>query len=480
MASTRHTERSTGPPLVDAARRAIRRFALLDGGEGVVVGVSGGQDSVALLDVLATLAPEFDLRLHVAHLNHGLRGEAADADAEYVRELATGLGLPATVERRDVAHMAAREGRSVEAIGREVRYTFLEAVRTRNGLDVIAVGHTASDRAETLLMNLLRGAGTGGLGSLQARRGRVVRPLILATRQDTESHCRSGGLAFRRDEMNLDTDYLRVRIREELLPLLEASYQPRVAEALARTAQILAEDGQLLGDLAGRRLADVLLERQADALALDMAALRDDPRGLVRHVLREAARQVKGDLRDIGFAHWDDAAELVRSGQTGSRVELPGGLSFEVSYDRLLVLAPRPAQRPGQTAVRFEAPGEARSETLGVVVRATIVPRRQLKRPTRARRRADLDLAAAGTHLVLRGPRPGDRFRPLGMDGEKKLQDFFVDAKVPRDQRAYVPIVARADGAILWVAGHRIDDRARLTRRSEWVLRLSAEPLPAR
>ncbi|MFQ6130714.1 MAG: tRNA lysidine(34) synthetase TilS [Armatimonadota bacterium] len=466
-------------PLVAAVRRTVDRFGLLTAGEGLVVGVSGGQDSVALLDVLCALAGELGLRLHVAHLNHGLRGAQADEDEQFVRQLAVDLGLPCTTRRREVGGLAREWGLSVEVAGRQARYQLFEQARQEQELDKIAVGHTATDRAETLLINLLRGTGLDGLASIPAQRGRVVRPLILATRQDTADHCRSRGLRYRRDPSNVDVDHLRARLREELLPLLEREYQPRAGEALARAAELVADDAELLRELARARYEQVA-QRSGDEVRLGIGGLLSSPAALRRRIVRQAVRDLTGELTDLGLGHCEAALELARAGQTGKRAELPGSVVAEVSYDALVLRAAEVEAEPGAVEEWLRVPGRLTSEALGIVLEAEVLCREGLSAPLDEWGRADLDYDRAGSELVVRNWRPGDRFQPLGMSGEKKLQDFFVDAKVPRRGRARVPLVAQPNGRILWVVGHRIDERAKIGENTTSVLRLSVEPVAER
>jgi len=461
-------------PLLACVWRAVDRFGLLGPGEGLVVGVSGGQDSVALLDVLRVLRRDLGLRLHVAHLNHGLRGAQADEDEAFVRQLAAEWGEPFTAERCEVGRIARERGLSVAEAGRQVRYDLFERVRQAEQLDKIAVGHTATDRAETLLMNLLRGAGVDGLASIPPQRGRVVRPLILATRQETEGHCRRRGLSFRRDPSNDDVEHLRAKVRAQLIPLLEREYQPRAGAALARAAELLGADAEFLSDLA-RAQYQQLAERGGEELSLDLEGLLSSPLALRRRVVREAVRELRGEVADLGLEHCDAVLDLAREAQTGKALELPGGVSAEVSYGRLLVRSGGGLRESERIEETLSVPGRLVSQALGIALEAEVVPREALAAPADEPGLADLDYEQAGSQLVVRNWRPGDRFRPLGMAGEKKLQDFFVDAKVPRRQRARVPLIAQPNGRILWVVGHRIDERVRIGENTTKVLRLTVE-----
>jgi tRNA(Ile)-lysidine synthase len=463
--------------LVERAEEAIGRFGLLSGGEAVLVAVSGGQDSVALFDVLRQLAPAMRLRLAIAHLHHGLRGAEADGDEALVRRLAESAGAAFRARRLDVPALARESGRSFEEAGREARYEFFESVRRELGADVVALGHTASDRAETLLMNLLRGTGLDGLGSIPPKRGHIVRPLILATREETLAHCRRKGLELAVDRTNLAPGHLRNKVRLELLPLLERKYVRGAAAHIARAAELAHEEAQLLGELALQALSEASVESGPGHITLDLGAVGSMPEGLARRVLREAIRATSGDVRDLQYNHVRDIMRLIKGGRTGASLGLPGGVTVERTYGEVRIARHRAVEpSPGSVEVRLPLAGEVAVPALGVRVRSEVHDGKPEALP-RGKSQATVDANAAGEALVVRNWRPGDRFCPLGLGGEKKLQDFFVDAKVPRAERTRVPIVARADGRIIWVVGHRLDEQAKVLASTSRVLVLTASPL---
>jgi tRNA(Ile)-lysidine synthase len=460
--------------LVEKAEEAIRRFGLLSGREGILVGVSGGQDSVALFDVLAQLAPSMELRLAVAHVHHGLRGAEADQDQALTERLASSAGIPCRCRRIDVPAMARASGKSFEEAGREVRYEFFEEVRRELNADVIAVGHTASDRAETLVMNLLRGAGLDGLGSIPPKRGRIVRPLILATRQETQEHCRRRDLEYRIDRTNLEPESLRNKVRLELLPLLEREYAGGAAAHIARAAELAHEEVQVLRDVAADALEGATVESAPGRLMLELARLDAMPEALAGRVIREAIRVASGDVRDLRYNHVRDIVCLIKWGRTGARLVLPGDVSVERGYEELTITqGGAESAEPGQVSAPLPVPGEVTLPALGVHVRGELRDA-EGEAVAKGKCTATVDATEAGQALVVRNWRPGDRFRPLGLGGEKKLQDFFVDSKVPRAERSRVPIVARSDGRIVWVVGHRVDERAKVSPTTSRIIVLTA------
>lgn len=447
-------------------RAAVKRYQLLEAGDRVLVAVSGGQDSVALATLLAELKQDLQLdHLVIGHLHHGLRGAAADADQTAVAALANSLGCGFVAARVEVGRLAQERRVGVEVAGREARYAFLREAAESHHCTKVALGHTATDRAETLLMNLMRGAGLRGLASIPPRRGIFVRPLILATRQDTADFCRSRGLRVGEDSYNRDLAYRRNRLRLELVPQLEAQYGPGVEAALCRAA----ENAWLELEWTEPLVAETC-QRCSAGGALRAAEVGALAPGLRQRVLRHFLERAGLCARDITADGWEALSELVARNQTGKRVELGPGLSVCLEYGLLQIDSPAPGPSWDQE-VLLPVPGQVCLPD-GCSVSAEVVTG---EAPVSGPGVAVLDADRAGPELRLRLARPGDRFVPAGMRGHKKLQDYFVDAKVPRAQRR--PLVVLARGEILWVVGHRLAETARpseMTRRF-LVVRVSGE-----
>jgi len=474
--------------LADVLRRVrhtTEKYGLLDPGDGVVVGVSGGPDSLCLLQVLLHLRDEYDLRLHVAHLHHGARGVDADADAEFVAALAAEWEVPVTVERRDVPSLAREHGLAFEEAARRVRYAFLAQAAERTGAGKIAVGHNADDQAETVLMHFLRGAGLAGLRGMlpvtlladyrmldpflrqPVPAVSLIRPLLEVPRVEIERYCEDHHLVPRFDRSNLDTTYFRNRLRHELLPLLE-SYNPNVRARLCHTAAVVAADYELLAQMREQAWADVVVEEREEGVVFDRAAWQALPVALQRAVLRRAAYRLRKTLRDVDFVHVEGARWVGLAGETGAQATLPRGLTLTVGYD-ILTLGdtgevslqpdepllwsdqPLPVQLPGAT----ELPGSEwmlRAEVLeewdATQVAANPDPWT-----------AYLDADALAGPLVVRPRSRGDRFQPQGMGGHRvKLSAFLINRKVPRTWRDHVPLLVTGE-QIAWVCGHRTGER---------------------
>jgi tRNA(Ile)-lysidine synthase len=472
------------PVLTERVCRTIERHRLLPPGARVLVAASGGADSTALVFLLTALVPRLGIELAgLAHFNHSTRGPASDEDERFCRGLAERLSLPFVAERGDV-RAAARETRtSVEDAGRRLRYAFLDRACEGLAASHVAVGHTRDDQAETLLLNLARGAGTRGLGGMAPARGRIVRPLLGCSHVELVAWLDARGLAFREDESNRDRQFARNRLRHEVMPAFEGAF-PGAARALARAAGLARADADYLDLLAGEALLAVGRGGEG-RLVLDAAALRQMPPALARRVTRLAL--VRGSQgRFVGVEQAERLLDLLSGARRGP-LSFPG-LQAALSGFELVLTTRRGRGSPGEEVSRAPAgtscpaalsiPGEV---LLGDGLRVSSDVRSTRPTPEELRGMADPMTAFvdAGrfTRLAVRCRQPGDRFRPLGLAGRKTLQDFFVDRKVPRGERGRIPLVVDGDDRIVWVAGYAVSEDFRVSEatRAVVILKLRGE-----
>lgn len=461
------------------------RHRLLQPGDRVVVAVSGGPDSLALLYALHALRARLGIDLHVAHLNHRLR-RAASAEARFVAQTAESLGLACSIEAVDVRALQRETGLGLEHAARRARYQFFARVAAAVGAAKVATAHTADDNVETVLMNLLRGGGTDGLAGipplrplLQAGEAEpdapvwVVRPLIETWRAAVEAYCRARALQPREDRSNRSRAFLRNRVRLDLLPYLERHYGESVKANVARLSEIARPEVAYLERVATTAL-DELATPIDDGIELSARALHALDLAVRRRVVRQALRRVKGDPLEIGFREIERVLNAAASaGDT--QFDLPGPVRVARRGDRLRLFRPRTtAAAPfGQRALAL--PGETPAPDGGTLT-AAVIARPAGFAPARVRRAREvfLDADALAPPLNVRAWQPGDRFAPLGMAQHKTLQDLFIDAGVPAAQRECVPLVTDAQG-IVWVAGVEIAHRARVTESTCRLLRLHWE-----
>ena len=470
---------------ISALESRIRAF-ILDHGlahnpRPLVLGVSGGPDSLSLLHSLHRLSPDLGLSLHVAHFNHGLRADASDADADFVASQTETLGLRFSTAKEYVKSRAKGHSRSLEEQARDARYDFLARVAHEQNASGIAVAHTADDQAETVLMHLIRGTGLRGLRGMfpvvetQSVSGldlKLLRPLLSVSRQQTEDYCRVLGFEPRIDHTNLIPETLRNRIRLELLPMLRES-NPRFSDALLRLADSASLDLSFIESRVAEIWPDAVEEMPED-LSISRSKLSEVHPALRRRVLSQALESVSGGPLDIEEVHVT-SLETLLTRDTGSELDLPKSVRASLGYDHVTLTktsTPPPTPFPER-----EQPIAVPGETLlpGWRITATIEEAASCEHTTNPYS-ALFDMDRLPEPVTVRRRRDGDRFTPLGMSGSKKLQDFLTDTKVPKTHRDSIPILLAGD-KIIWLVGHRPADHAKLTPTTLHTLCLTFEPV---
>ncbi|MGH2594229.1 MAG: tRNA lysidine(34) synthetase TilS [Anaerolineae bacterium] len=472
-------------------RRAISQHYLLPHGETVIVGVSGGPDSLCLLHALLALRDEFGCDLHVAHLNHQLRGADADADAHFVSDLATRWQLPSTIGARDVAALAREHKLSIEEAARQARYAFLAEVAEAHHSNTIAVAHNADDQAESVLMHFLRGSGPLGLRGMLPKSEIsdlrfLIRPLLSVPRAEVERYCREYDLQPRFDLSNLDTTFFRNRLRHELLPLLE-TYNPNIRQVLRRTAEVIAAEVEALRDVAENAWGATIVSESDDAITLNLIAWRSLPVAMQRATLREAIRRLRPSLRNVNFVHIEDAVLHLKVARTGARVTLPQRMMLRVDYETFTIadaarepdlpdwplLPMRQASKDASLHLEINVPGITLlpgSDWLLEAMHLAAWDDGVFTHPDPWR--AYLDADTAGPDLWIRARAHSDVFHPQGMPSPLRLRDWMTNTKIPQHVRDRLPLIVAKD-QIAWVAGFRVGQPFLVTPDTRRVLVLS-------
>jgi len=486
----------------------IQTHGLISRGDSVLAAVSGGPDSVALLNALASLSSELGFRLSAAHLNHGLRPEAPEEE-RFVLAACERLGLECAVGRADARSFASESGCSLEEAARELRHEFLAEQAEGGAGDRgtghrkarVALGHTLDDQAETVMMRLIRGAGVRGLSAMRpvsergASRGSApgalfIRPLLSSTRQEVLEFLRSGDIAYVEDASNLDQTFLRNRVRHELLALLKERYNPAIVEVLGSQAELLNHADDYLTLAARRAYEECVSAESAERIELELAHLRAYHVCIQGYVLREAFFRLCGTLKDVAFSHIASLSKLASAGKSGDWVDLPHGAAATLEGTKL-VLGRKAALRSDEARQReFSVQHEPGSRTwlpeLPLGVESRLLKKEDLKEGTGAATNhaaaggpgtdsggpaseVFFDLGALSLPLVLRSLRPGDRISPFGMQGSKKVQDLLVDMKVPRHARRNLAALCDGSG-MLWLIGVRRGSAAPVKDSTELVL----------
>jgi len=468
--------------ILSTVRQTIATHRMLATGDSVLIAVSGGPDSVTLAHVLHTLAPEYRLRLAIAHLNHGLRKIESDRDADFVADCARGLGFPCYTEKKDVRRFQQSDHLSLEEAARKIRYGFFNEIATRYGFNKIAIGHHSNDNAELVLMNLLRGSGPLGLsGIVPVRDGKIIRPLINLKRYDIIEYITEKKIHFVIDASNADLSFRRNRIRHHLIPELEKSYNSGIIETLNRLGTIMRAEDQWFENMLAEEFNQCVTIKGPEAVSLDLGRFKDLATAAKRRIMRKAILSVKKDLRRITLLHIDDVLALIDKSPGVGCLNLPAEIQIVLKDTDLTInkgnrLFPVRSDRTAEPPVigyeyTVSGPGVLFIKETGATVKLVEIAVDDVPGfNTVGNDRAFLDMDSVQFPLVVRNPRPGDRFSPLGVNGSQKVKKYFIDNKIPGPQRRICPLLLSGD-KIIWVAGHRIDNCVKVVSATRRILK---------
>jgi tRNA(Ile)-lysidine synthase len=462
--------------MIRKVKEAIEMNHLLRQGDKVVVAVSGGCDSIALLTVLEMLSDEYRLSLIVAHINHGLRENAA-YEEEFVRGIAEEMGVLFECKSLDVRSLRKGTGKSIEEIGREVRYDFLKDVANRHGAQRIALGHNSDDQTETVLMNFLRGSGPPGLrGMLPERDSFYIRPLLGVTRDEIISFLESRELPFVTDSSNTDPAYLRNRIRHSLIPELKARYNPALEESIKNMAEIMRLEDDYMNGVTSKILSEWGLMDAAGEIRISIHALAEYHEAIQKRIMKRLLERLTTNSQGIGQTHIKAALNLVYSDHPAAYIDLPCNIGVRREYDALVIFKRKRSEkdvlkkRYHDLCYEVTLPGSVRMEELGKKMIFEFVEG-AIDIKSNARNTAFMDYERISLPLVIRTVRPGDRIQPLGMKGMKKIKAVFIDEKIALQERRRIPLLIDQE-AVLWIAGLRLSERVKITKKTRYILRV--------
>jgi tRNA(Ile)-lysidine synthase len=455
-------------PLKQLAFQFKEKNRLMRQADHILAAVSGGPDSVCLLSLLIDLKDALGLsRITVAHFDHRLRGAESDQDLEFVGSLAHREGLDFVFSRADVGAFARKEKLSIEMAARELRRAFFFKTAAELKADKIALGHTADDQAEEVLLRILRGTGPGGIQAMSpATDERIIRPLLFATRAAILKYLGENGREFRSDSSNFVSSCQRNFLRLKVFPLLKEAFNPRIALTITRCADLAREEESWWKPQIEKLWGELRLEQSSKGCALDVERLAGLHPALLRRVLRYGISSVKGNLSGVSLVHLQALMGLVLSGKQGKSVEIPGKIEATILGAKLLISLGSPCPELPRGPLLIEAAGSfvfagKRFELCFADAKGSL--------PDGGAFAALMDAQKLRWPLQLRFRRPGDRFHPLGMEGAKKLKDFFIDCKIPRQERESVPLLCDED-KIGWVAGMRLDQRVKVDSNTSQIL----------
>ena len=457
-------------PIEKKALLTILEHRMVNSGDKIVVAVSGGPDSVCLLKILFQLQRWLNISLIVAHLNHGLRPKEDERETEFVANLSRSLNLTLAYDKAD--NLTKAHGSSIEEKARKIRYQFLEKVLDEYHAQKVALGHNMNDQAETVLMHLLRGTGPTGLSGIPPiRQKRFIRPLIDITRDEIHTYLKQKDISFMMDSSNLEKRYLRNKLRLELIPLL-LNYQPRLIEHLGELASLCRQEDQFMEEEAKKGLQMVTLDSSGHSLELSLDTFKGLSTPLRYRILRQAIKQVKGDLRRIDIGHIKAIIDLADSVRPQIRMNLPEDLMVKRIYDRLRFSLGTEIETE-DFSYHIKDSGVFKIPEINQTLSLEEIPKEDFS-SSPSPNEAFLDLDRLKWPLRVRNFRAGDKFIPFGLNGFKKVKDVFIDNKIPSEERKRIPILEDCN-EIVWLSGIRIDNRYRIRQRTKRILRCKIE-----
>lgn len=454
--------------------QSIKQQHIIKPHDCLVVGLSGGPDSVCLLHALSQLKKTMPLTLYAAHLNHNLRGMDANQDAGFAMAFSKQLGIHCIVKSEQVEEVAKREKLSIEAAARQCRYNFLEEVANKIGADKIAVAHHLNDQAETLLLHLLRGSGLTGLVGMVQQRERIIRPLLKIRREEILRYCEEHQLTYCHDATNDEPVVMRNRVRLELIPLME-TYNPEVVKALGRTAALLERDEEALNTLSEEAWAQCSRQDQKDTF--ETHSLKNLPDAILSRVIRRIWRSQTETNHTLQLVHVEQVMKAVRTSLGEKHFQLPGGVTLTVTREELVCrgIKDECVTKPAMPPVVIRDQGTTwlpqNRGSIRVLRRKAVFPLALSDNPYRQVLAAD----SLKKDLILRHRRQGEYWEPLGLGGKKSLKKTLMEMKIPRDERDQQLLLCHGD-QVMWVIGSGISERVRVTDETKEVLVIDYDP----
>jgi len=444
---------------------------MVKSGDRIVVAVSGGPDSVCLLNILFQLRKSLNASLITAHLDHGLRPNEDEKETEFVADLARRLNLALAYGK--VNNLTEAHGTSIEEKAREKRYQFLTKVLYEHHAQKVALGHNMNDQAETVIMHILRGTGPTGLSGIPPiRENRFIRPLINITSDEIHTYLKQKDMPFMVDSSNLEKKYLRNKIRLELIPIL-LKYQPRLIEHLGELAFLCGQENQFMEEEARKGLQTMILDSSEHSLDLSLTTFKNFSIPLQYRIIRQAIKRIKGNLRRIDIGHIKAVMDLANNSRPQIKINLPENLIIKKIYARLRFSLGVEIET-GDFSYHIKNMGRFQIQEINQTISLAEISKKDFLLPSPSPREAFLDLDRLQWPLRVRNFKAGDRFMPLGMNGFKKLKDVFIDNKIPFEERKKIAILENGND-IVWVCGIRIDERYRVKEKTKTILRCKIE-----
>ena len=452
--------------MIDEVKATIKRYNMLNKGDGVLVGVSGGPDSLTLLYIIKDLEKEYNLRIYAAHINHCLRDNESDLDEEFVKFNCENLGVPLFCKRVDVDGISKSKKISLEEAGRFARYEFFEEISKKINAQKIAVAHNANDNAETILMRITRGCGLDGLCGIKPVRDNIIRPLIEIKREDIESYCKDNNLNPRIDLSNLDKTYTRNKIRLELIPYLEKEFNEKIINIINRMSNLVCLDAEYINLELQKIMKEIIIKQNEEYIIVNLDKINKQSEFIIPKILRLLILELQGNLVEIEQINVLELMKFIKYAKTGSKHDLPKGLKVKKSYNELTIYKNNNIIEARKYSYSINIPGNTLIEEVKTSIDACFTDSLDVKVDKYTQ---FFDYDKIKDSLFVRTRMDGDVFSPSGMRGTKKVKDYFIDKKIPKEDREQIPIIATKN-EVVWIIGERISEKYKVDNTTKKIL----------
>lgn len=456
--------------MYNLVKQNILEKNLIEPGDNVLIGLSGGPDSVFLFHNLVKLKVILSFNLYASHINHMYRGEDAQHDEDFVRELCGKYGIKLFVKRKHASEYARELKVTEEEAGRILRYDFFSDNLKEIGQGKIAVAHNLNDQAETVLQRIIRGSGIDGLSAMSFKKGNLIRPMLNVPKSEVLDYLKENNYEYCIDKTNLHDDYGRNKIRLNLIPYLERNFNPNIQNTLYRMSETMERDKKIIEKYVDKKFKDVILQKTGKKVVLDLNKLKDLDPGESGRIIRRAVEELKGNTVNIEMKHIDYAVDFIRTGSTGRKINLPEGFTIEISYDNFIVN--KIVENIPNFQYNIVLDKALYIPEVGKTLLCRVLNVSEYKSGDRSSISLDYDIING--NLVARNRRPGDSMIPCGMTGSKKIKDIFIDLKIPSEERDSKLIIAD-DDKILWLEGFRIHNSFKVSSSTKKILNIIME-----
>lgn len=452
--------------LIDKVKETIKKYNMISEGEHILIGLSGGADSVCLLSVLNLLRDELEINLSAIYIDHKIRSDETPFEIDFCKKICDLFNIPIIIKSIDVIPYAHNNKISKQEAARELRYSAFYETAYQLKADKIALGHNADDQAETVLIRLIRGSGPLGLSAIPPVRQKIIRPLIEIERSEIESFLDNHNIGFIIDSSNLTDRYLRNKIRHIIMPELK-KINPSVVKTILKTADIFRSEEKYFEILVTKSMMKLISRKNEQSIELFLAPLQILEPVIMRRVLRRAIDETRG-LKGISFIHVEEIIKLIKDGKSGDRLYLPDNIRVIKKYSVLVITSEIPKRLSNYI---IEGPGSIYLKEPSLTLHIEFIDAHKIENIEDNKKSAFINADRLTFPLSVRARNSGDYFYPFGFGKKKKLQDYFVDEKIPRDERDLIPLLINGNNEIVWVVGHRLDERYKVDKTTKKVLK---------